>query len=391
MPGQPVPGQPGPVAPAARSRPAAPAPPGRPSSTRSRASPAAYSRRQPYPGVRPAGRSLPSPDIQAGSRTRPGVGSTPHGKAAGARERAAFPCGLQVCGRLRVRLLRLPGRGHELSAALDVLGHPHQQRVDRVELRLARARTPGSRRRHAGRTDRGRRGRWRTPRPCARCRRTAGWCRRRSRPACASPCGVQPARVDTVGGDRGVRQGLDVGRGEAQFAAALGAADDDALHAVRAAQDLGGAPDVALGDQAPGQRGGERLAAARLAASRTGRRPRPRSRRSSPSSARKSHVARPPCGRSGSWGPRRPPRACSLSTRTLTTKSAGRQLRELRGEGQDQDRVHAQLGHQLGAPVVRGEQRRVAAGAHDLAGVRVEGDDDRGDAQLARAVHRTAG
>ena len=33
-----------------------------------------------------------------------------------------------------------------------------------------------------------------------------------------------------------------------------------------------------------------------------------------------------PCGRSGSWGPRRPRLACSLSTRTFTTKSAGDSL-----------------------------------------------------------------
>ena len=58
----------------------------------------------------------------------------------------------------------------------------------------------------------------------------------------ASPADVQPARVDAVGGDRGVRQGLDVGRREAQFAAALGAAHHDALDAVRAAEDLGARP-----------------------------------------------------------------------------------------------------------------------------------------------------
>ncbi len=63
------------------------------------------------------------------------------------------------------------------------------------------------------------------------------------------------------------------------------------------------------------------------------------------------------------------------------------QLRELGREGQDEHRVHAQAGHELGAAVVRGEQRRVAAGADDLAGVRVEGDDDGGHSQLPGAVH----
>lgn len=63
-----------------------------------------------------------------------------------------------------------------------------------------------------------------------------------------------------------MREGFDVGRGEAEFPAPLGAAYDDALDAVRTAQDLAGARHVALGDQPPGQGGGERLAAARLAA-----------------------------------------------------------------------------------------------------------------------------
>ncbi len=66
------------------------------------------------------------------------------------------------------------------------------------------------------------------------------------------------------------------------------------------------------------------------------------------------------------------------------------ELRELLGEREDQHRVHAQLRHQFGPAVVRGEQRRVAAGADDLAGVRVEGDDDGGDAQRPGAVHGVA-
>ena len=76
-----------------------------------------------------------------------------------------------------------------------------------------------------------------------------------------------------------------------------------------------------------------------------------------------------------------------LVDQDLDDEVGRRQLRELGGERQDQHRVHAQLGHQFGAAVVRGEQRRVAAGAHDLAGVRVEGDDDGGNAQLTGALH----
>lgn len=180
-------------------------------------------------------------------------------------------------------------------------------------------------------------------------------------------------------------QGLDVGRREAHFAAALGAAHHDALHPVRAAENLAGALDVALGDQAPGQCGREGLAAARRTAhvkihhlylevvclallDQEG------------------HIARG--------------LVAEAEVRALDDRlrvqfvhqdldhEVGRgQFRELFGERQDQRRVDPQLGHQFGSAVVRGEQRRVAAGAHDLAGVRVEGDDDGGNAQLTGALH----
>ncbi len=60
---------------------------------------------------------------------------------------------------------------------------------------------------------------------------------------------------------------------------------------------------------------------------------------------------------------------------------------ELRGEREDQDRVHAQVRHEFGPPVVRGQQGRMGARAQHLLGVRVEGDDHRGQAQFAGAVH----
>ena len=56
----------------------------------------------------------------------------------------------------------------------------------------------------------------------------------------------QPARVDTVGGDGGMRQRFQVRGGEAERPAAPVAADHDALHPVRAAQVLGGTGHVPL-------------------------------------------------------------------------------------------------------------------------------------------------
>ncbi len=63
-------------------------------------------------------------------------------------------------------------------------------------------------------------------------------------------------------------------------------------------------------------------------------------------------------------------------------------LRELGGERQHQHRVHTELRDQLGPARVRREQRRVAARPDDLAGVRVEGHHDRGDAEFAGALDR---
>ncbi len=185
-----------------------------------------------------------------------------------------------------------------------------------------------------------------------------------------------------------MRQGLDVGRGVAQLAAALRAAHDDALDPVRAAQDLGGPGDVALGDQPAGQRGGERQSAARL-----------------PGDVQVDDLDGVVVGGAqlgqqfdvaGGLVPEAEVGALDDGLRVeavdedLRDEVGGRQLGELRGERQDQHGVHAQLRHQLGAPVVRGEQRRVAAGADDLAGVRVEGDDDGRDAQLTGALDGAA-
>lgn len=118
-----------------------------------------------------------------------------------------------------------------------------------------------------------------------------------------------------------MREGLDVRRGEAELAAALGAADDDALDAVRPAEDLARALDIALGDEAPCEGRGERLAAARL----TGH---------EEVDDLDLEVVRLPCSRrnptlpAALWpkrklGPSTTALACSLSTSTLTTKSAG--------------------------------------------------------------------
>lgn len=217
-----------------------------------------------------------------------------------------------------------------------------------------RGRRRGSRRRRAGRTGRGRRGRWRTPPPCARCRRTAGWCRRRSRRASPHPRRAASRRRRRRRGSR-CAGGSRRWRWEAELAATLSAADDDPLDAVRAAQDLARALHIALGDQPPGQGGGERLTApggtahvqlhhldvevVRLALL-----------------AQEVDIA-------GRLVAETEVRALDdglgvqLVDEDLGHEVGGRQLRELGGEGEDEQRVHTQIGAQLGAAVVRGEQR----------------------------------
>lgn len=181
-----------------------------------------------------------------------------------------------------------------------------------------------------------------------------------------------------------MRQGLDVGRREAQLPAALRAAHHDALDPVRAAEDLGGPGDIALGDQPAGERGGERLPAARL----TG-------------DVQVDDLDGVVVGGAQLGQERDVPRCLVAEAEVgalddglgvqpvdedLRDEVGGRQLGELGGERQDQQGVHAQLRHQFGAAVVRGQQRRVAAGSDDLAGVRVEGDDDGRNAQLTGAL-----
>lgn len=182
-----------------------------------------------------------------------------------------------------------------------------------------------------------------------------------------------------------MRERLDVGRGEAHLAAALGAPHDDALDAVRAAQDLRGARHVALGHQAAGQGGGERLAAARVAGD-VQVDDLDLEVVDLPLLDEEVHV---PGGlvAEAEVGALDDGLGAQPVDQDLDHEVGGGELRELLGEGEDQHGVHPQVRHQFGPAVVRGEQRRVAAGADDLAGVRVEGDDDGGDAQLAGAVH----
>ena len=63
--------------------------------------------------------------------------------------------------------------------------------------------------------------------------------------------GGEPAGVDAVGRDRGVRGRLDVRRREAELAAALVPADDDPLDAVRTAERLGRLRHVAGREKLP--------------------------------------------------------------------------------------------------------------------------------------------
>ncbi|MGX1486005.1 hypothetical protein RKD45_005081 [Streptomyces griseus] len=185
-----------------------------------------------------------------------------------------------------------------------------------------------------------------------------------------------------------MRKGLHVRRGEAELTPALGTPHHDALDAVRTAEDLRGPRDVALGDQAAGERRGERLAAARFAAD------------VEVDDLGAVVVRRTEFGEERDVAGRAVPEPevgafddqlrVELVDEDLHDEVGGRELRERSGERQDQHRVHPEPGHQLGTALVRCEQRRVRAGADDLAGVRVEGDDDRGDAELPRPLHGTA-
>ena len=91
--------------------------------------------------------------------------------------------------------------------------------------------------------------------------------RDRGRPAARLlACLVQdgePACVDAVGRDRGVRRRLHVRGREAELAAALVAADHDPLDPVRAAQRLRGPGYVARCQQRPDVGGGDRDAVQR--------------------------------------------------------------------------------------------------------------------------------
>ena len=197
----------------------------------------------------------------------------------------------------------------------------------------------------------------------------------------------QPARVDAVGRDRRVRQRLDVGGGVAELATALRAPDDDALDAVRTAQDLDGAADVALGDQPARQRGGERLAAARRRRGRTGRPPRRRSR--TPGRGRSAPATSPAalCPKR-KFGPSTTSLACSASTSTVVTKSSGDSWENSVVNGRISRASTPSCCHQFGPARVCGEQRRVAARAHHLAGVRVEGHHHRPQPQVPGPLHR---
>lgn len=182
-----------------------------------------------------------------------------------------------------------------------------------------------------------------------------------------------------------MRGRLDVGRRVAQLAPALRTAHHDALDPVRAAQDLGGALHVPLGDQLARQRGGERHAAARLAAL-------DQVHDLDLVVVRGAQLAQEVDGSGGAVAEAEV-RALDDGARLqlvdqhLDDEVGRGQLGELRRERQDQQRVDAEAGHQLGAAVVRGQDRRVAAGADDLARVRAEGDDHRGQAQGAGLGH----
>nr|BFE68572.1 hypothetical protein GCM10020092_018730 [Actinoplanes digitatis] len=65
----------------------------------------------------------------------------------------------------------------------------------------------------------------------------------------------------------------------------------------------------------------------------------------------------------------------------------GAELRERRGERDDAERVDAELLDQLGLAHRLGQHGRVRAGPHDLGRVRVEGHDDRVQAEVAGPLH----
>ena len=155
--------------------------------------------------------------------------------------------------------------GHEVAAAVHVLGHALQQGVQRVELLLpADVGQEVDRDVHPVQVQVHAVDGVRLDGALGAVELRVG--AHRDRRGHAFAVGGEPTRVDTVGGHGRVRDRLDVGRGKAQLAASLRTAHHHAFDAVRTPQDLGRPSDVTVGDQAPHQRGGEGLPAPGVAA-----------------------------------------------------------------------------------------------------------------------------
>ena len=194
---------------------------------------------------------------------------------------------------------------------------------------------------------------------------------------------AQPAGVHAVGGRGEHPGGRHVGGRVAELAAALVALDDLAAHGERVAEGLRGALDVTGGrqlrtyveDQTCGPPSSAMPSAVKsCVAAQLGQR---------------RDVAGRPSRRSGSWRRRRPPAACSASTRTSVDEPLRGPGRHLAGERHDEHGVDAGLAEQRGPGVQVGQRRRRVLGPQHRHRVRVEGD--RHDGQAAQRPRDLAG
>jgi DNA-binding SARP family transcriptional activator len=194
----------------------------------------------------------------------------------------------------------------------------------------------------------------------------------------------QPPRVHPVGGDGGVRRGLQVGRREAERAAALLPAHHHTLHPVRAAQRRRGRGHVALVQPFPDVAGGDRDAA--------GDQQRHADRGEVVLLAelgQQRHVAGRPVPEPEVL-PHHHLGGVQPVGDHLADELVRAELGEPVSERQHADRVHAQSGQQFGAAADGAQERRVRPRPHHLVGVRVEGDHHHGQSEVTRGFPRGA-
>ncbi len=99
---------------------------------------------------------------------------------------------------------------------------------------------------------------------------------------------------------------------------------------------------------------------------------------------------RRPCARTGSSPPRRPPTACSRSTRAWCTNSSGAIRENSRVNGSAQNTSTPRSADEFGTAHDAGQHRRVRSRPHHLGRMRHERDQHRRDAPLGADPHRLA-